>query len=74
MSSDQRTDIRATSVQRMPYNPVHSRAIAFTLKFTKNKDHKDKKLSKPKPLLASQSTNGAVAVVIDAAESAADLT
>ena len=36
MGSDQPTDIRATSVQRMPYSPVHSRVIAFPLKCTKN--------------------------------------
>ena len=35
MGSDQPTDIRATSVQRMPYSPVHSRVIAFPLEFTK---------------------------------------
>ena len=41
MGCDQPTDIRATSVQRMPYSPVHSRVIAFPLKFTKSKDHED---------------------------------
>ena len=42
MDCDQPTDIRATSVQRMPYSPVHSRVITFPLKFTKkNKDNKD---------------------------------
>ena len=35
MGCDQPTDIRATSVQRMPYSPVHSRVIAFPLEFTK---------------------------------------
>ena len=102
MDCDQPTDIRATSVQRMPYSPVHSRVITFPLKFTKKirttktykaeqaeapskpvyqcwnslmiKDHLDfTKLTKTEPLLASRSTNAAAVVVIDAAQSAADL-
>ena len=62
MGSDQPTDIRATSVQRIPYSPVHSRVIVFPLKFTKKvritKTYKAERPPPRKPVYQRCSSNG----------------